>query len=103
MPIDIGKYNETFKAFADFAKVQLDSGNEKAVARTGAGGAALGGRAIVAATTDRAFAFTRSQADKSANDIARSALLSARGFSRFGDAFNADAISGPDILDDLMN
>jgi hypothetical protein len=63
VPIDIGKYNETFKAFADFAKVQLDSGNEKAVARTGAGGAALGGRAIVAATTDRAFAFTRSQAD----------------------------------------
>ena len=61
MPIDIGKYNETFKAFADFAKVQLDSGNEKAVARTGTG------------------------------------LLP------FGDAFNADAISGPDILDDLMN
>ena len=61
MPIDIGKYNETFKAFADFAKVQLDSGNEKAVARTGTG------------------------------------LLP------FGDACNADAIFGPDILDDLMN
>ena len=82
MPIDIGKYNETFKAFADFAKTQMDAGNEKAVARTGAGGAALGGRAIVAATMDRAFAFTRSQADKSANDIARSARRSARGFSR---------------------
>ena len=68
MPIDIGKYNETFKAFADFAKVQLDSGNEKAVARTGAGGAPLG-----------------------------------TGLVPFGDAFNADAISGPDILDDLMN
>ena len=61
MPIDIGKYNETFKAFADFAKTQMDAGNEKAVARTGTG------------------------------------LLP------FGDAFNADAISGPDILDDLMN
>lgn len=72
MPIDIGKYNETFKAFADFAKTQLDDGNEKAVARAGTGGAkSLAGRTIVAATTDRAFAFTRTQADKSANDIAR--------------------------------
>ena len=61
MPIDIGKYNEMFKAFADFVKTQMGAGNEKAVARTGTG------------------------------------LLP------FGDAFNADAISGPDILDDLMN
>ena len=68
MALDITGYNATFKAFADFAKVQLDSGNEKAVARTGAGGAPLG-----------------------------------TGLLPFGDAFNADAISGPDILDDLMN
>ena len=61
MALDITGYNATFKVFADFAKVQLDSGNEKAVARTGTG------------------------------------LLP------FGDAFNADAISGSDILDDLMN
>ena len=42
MPIDIGKYNETFKAFADFAKVQLDSGNEKSVARAGMSGSLAG-------------------------------------------------------------
>ena len=28
MPIDISKYNETFKAFAEFAKTQMDGGNE---------------------------------------------------------------------------
>ncbi len=65
MPIDISKYNETFKAFAEFAKTQMDGGNAKAVARTGTGGTAgFAGRTIVVATTDRAFAFTRSQADK---------------------------------------
>lgn len=72
MPIDISKYNETFKAFAEFAKTQMDGGNAKAVARTGTGGTAgFAGRTIVVATTDRAFAFTRSQADKTANDVSR--------------------------------
>ena len=97
MPIDIGKYNETFKAFADFAKVQLDAGNEKAVARTGAGGAALGGRAIIAATTDRAFAFTRSQADKSANDIARDLFRQA-----VVDLFGGEANIPPSVRDAML-
>ena len=35
MALDINAYNATFKAFADFAKSQMDAGNEKAVARAG--------------------------------------------------------------------
>ncbi|MBQ6135959.1 MAG: hypothetical protein IJI73_01150 [Kiritimatiellae bacterium] len=139
MPIDIGKYNETFKAFADFAKVQLDSGNEKAVARAGTSGF-LAGRTIIVATTDRAFAgdktgkmlalysaitngdynegldreaafrledragshMTNIAVFKESIDRALGAPLGT-GLLPFGDAFNADAISVPDILDDLMN
>ena len=96
MPIDIGKYNETFKAFADFAKVQLDSGNEKAVARAGTSGS-LAGRTIIAATTDRAFAFTRSQADKSANDIARDLFRQA-----VVDLFGGEANIPPSVKDALL-
>lgn len=132
MPIDIGRYNETFKAFADFAKVQMDDGKGKAVAR-----AALGGRTVSAAAADRAFAFTRSQADKSANDIARDIFRQTVadmfggesnipperqgcaapqglrggqaadgappgvGLVPYGAGFDADEISGPDILADL--
>lgn len=97
MSLDITGYNATFKAFADFAKTQMDAGNEKAVARTGAGGAALGGRAIVAATTDRAFAFTRSQADKSANDIARDLFRQA-----VVDLFGGEANIPPSVKDALL-
>lgn len=97
MALDINGYNATFKAFADFAKTQMDAGNEKAVARTGAGGAALGGRTIVAATTDRAFAFTRSQADKRANDIARDLFRQA-----VADLFGGEANIPPSVRDALL-
>ena len=97
MALDISKYNGDFRAFVNFAKTQMDAGNEKAVARTGAGGAALGGRAIVAATTDRAFAFTRSQADKSANDIARDLFRQA-----VVDLFGGEANIPPSVKDALL-
>ena len=98
MALDIDAYNATFKAFADFAKTQMGAGNEKAVARTGTGSAAgLAGRTITAATTDRAFAFTRSQADKSANDIARDLFRQA-----VVDLFGGEANIPPSVKDALL-
>lgn len=92
MPIDIGRYNETFKAFADFAKAQMDDGKGKAVAR-----AALGGRTVSAAAADRAFAFTRSQADKSANDIARDIFR-----QTVADMFGGESNIPPSVKDALL-
>lgn len=74
MAIEMNGYNDAFKSFVDFAQAQMATGNTKAVARdatAGDGAKGIGGRAIAAATTDRAYAFRRSDADKTANDVAR--------------------------------
>ena len=76
MAIDVNGYNETFKAFADFAKVMVDGrGNAKSIARVTTGvniaEGALAGRTITAATTDKVFKFFRSNDDKEANNTTR--------------------------------
>ena len=67
--------NEQFNSFVEFAQKAMTMGNTKAVARANAtvagpnGG--LASRTIKAATTDKAFAFTRSAGDKADNNITR--------------------------------
>jgi hypothetical protein len=56
MAIDINGYNDTFRAFVDFAKGSKDIGEKKAIARVSTGisvaGGALAGRTILATKTD---------------------------------------------------
>ena len=70
MPLDVNGYNETFKAFADFAKQSVDAGDAKAIARSGGTGK-LAGRTIQAATGDRIGNLSRSYVNQGANNIAR--------------------------------
>ena len=74
MALDINGYNETFKAFADFAQAKISAGANKAIARVTVGEGPLAGRTIAAATTDSVrgmFKWFRSSDDKAANDATR--------------------------------
>lgn len=72
MSLDVNGYNDAFNAFANFARAHMDAGCEDAVARGRPSSKALRAGAITAATTDRAYAITRSSSDKLANDVTRS-------------------------------
>ena len=79
MALDIKSYNDTFKAFADFAKVSEAKGNKSAIARIAKGvdvaSGPLAGRNIVASSSDSVrgfFKWFRSTDDKKANDDVRS-------------------------------
>ena len=77
MPIDVNGYNNTFSSFVQFAQSNVDAGNKKAIANVGG---PLGGRTIVASTTDGAgFVgnLFRSRWDEVANDNARKLFLNA--------------------------
>ena len=76
MPLDVNGYNDTFKAFLDFARISESAGETKAIARaaidvkTGA----LAGRAVTFSETDSVrgfFKWFRSADDKAANDTTR--------------------------------
>ena len=70
MALDVNGYNDTFRAFTDFATKNVEAGKSKAIARAPADVQAgpLTGRAITAATTDKVFKFFRSPDDQKAND-----------------------------------
>ena len=62
-----------FTQFVQFAQRQMDAGNTKAIARDNVCEAPLGGRKITAASGDKvAPFFGRSEANKDANNVARS-------------------------------
>ena len=76
MPLDINGYNETFKAFVDFAKISEGAGEKKAIARasidvkTGA----LAGREVSASDTDSVrgiFKWFRASDEQKANNTTR--------------------------------
>lgn len=69
MPLSID--NAQFDQFVRFAQQQMQAGNAKAVARVDAGATGLAVRDIRPATGDRAFAFVRHNADKTANNVVR--------------------------------
>ena len=69
MPLSID--NAQFDQFVRFAQQQMQAGNAKAVARADAGATGLAVRDIRPATGDRAFAFVRHNADKTANNAVR--------------------------------
>jgi len=71
MALDINGYNAAFKAFTDFAQQKMDAGETKAVARGEVQNKVFDGRVIKAATTDEAYAFTRSADEKYFNEVAR--------------------------------
>ena len=71
MALDINGYNAAFKAFVDFAQQKMDAGETKAVARGEVQDKVFDGRVIKAATTDEAYAFTRSADEKYFNEVAR--------------------------------
>ena len=77
MPLPVNGYNNTFSAFVQFAQSNVDAGNKKAIANVGG---PLGGRTIVASTTD-GVGFVgnlfRSRWDEVANDNARKLFLNA--------------------------
>ena len=77
MPLPVNGYNRTFTAFVNFAQNSFDAGNKKAIANVGG---PLGGRTIVASTTD-GVGFVgnlfRSRWDEVANDNARKLFLNA--------------------------
>ena len=65
--------NMQFERFVQFAKQSMDTGQTKAIARAGGAdvNSSLALRSITASTTDKAFALSRSRADKAENDVAR--------------------------------
>ena len=77
--LDVNGYNETFKAFADFAKIMTTGkGDENSIARLDTGvniaEGALAGRTITASTTDSVrgfFKWFRSADDQKANNATR--------------------------------
>lgn len=76
MPLPINGYNETFKAFADFAAKSVDAGRSKAIARASgdASTGALAGRSISPAGSDsvrHVFNWFRASDEKTANDETR--------------------------------
>ena len=78
MPIDVNGYNNTFSAFVQFAQERVNAGEKKAIANIEI--TPLGGRTIVASTTD-GVGFVgnlfRSRWDEVANDNARKLFLNA--------------------------
>ena len=78
MPLDINGYNDTFKAFVDFAQAKVSAKEKEAVARFGQGeDGALASRAISASDTDYVHKWFRSGDDKDANDHVRRAFRKA--------------------------
>ena len=75
MPLNVNGYNETFKAFAEFAAKSVDAGDAKAIARTDAQQAgSMAGRSITASMTDSVrhmFKWSRTDDDKAENNAAR--------------------------------
>ena len=71
MALDINGYNDTFRAFTDFAQTKVGERKEAAVAHIVGGGGPLSGRSVTATNTDSAYAFTRSSKDKVANNDVR--------------------------------
>ena len=62
-----------FEKFVQFAQQSMEAGQTKAIARAGGAdvNSSLALRSITASTTDKAFALTRSRADKAENEAAR--------------------------------
>ena len=77
MPLDINGYNETFKAFVDFAQAKVSANNKKAVARGTLENGALAGRQITASDTDSVHKRGRTADDRAANDNTRDIFKSA--------------------------
>jgi len=71
MALDINGYNETFKAFVDFAQAKAAQNEKKAVARGTLENGELAGRQVTAADTDYVHKRRRSENDKTANDRTR--------------------------------
>lgn len=73
--INISGYNTQFQNFVNFANERVKAGKDDAIALVEEGSTSLGVRSIKAASSDRAghFAasFFRTNASKSANDVAR--------------------------------
>ena len=66
--------NEQYRKFVQFAELQKQAGNEKAIARDGgeaANGGQLAGHSITAATGDKVAPLWRSRNNKDANNITR--------------------------------
>ncbi len=65
--------NMQFEKFVQFAKQSMDTGQTKAIARAGGAdvNSSLALRSITASATDKAFALSRSRADKAENEVAR--------------------------------
>lgn len=78
MPLDINGYNDTFKAFVDFAQAKKAANDKTAVARGSLGeDGVLAGREIKAASTDWVHKRSRSDADEAANDRTRAIFKNA--------------------------
>ena len=77
MPLDINGYNETFKAFVDFAQAKAAENNKKAVARGRLEDGALAGREVTASATDSVHKRGRTADDMAANDSTRDIFKSA--------------------------
>ena len=77
MALDINGYNETFKAFVDFAQSKVAQNEKKAVARGTLENGVLAGHEITAADNDFVHKWGRSENDKTANDRTRAIFKSA--------------------------
>ena len=77
MSLDINGYNETFKAFVDFAQAKAAENNKKAVARGRLEDGALAGREVTASDTDGVHKRGRTADDMAANDSTRDIFKSA--------------------------
>ena len=78
MALDINGYNDTFKAFVDFAQAKKAANDKTAVAHGSLGeDGALAGREIKAATTDWVHKRSRTDADVAANDRTRAIFKNA--------------------------
>ena len=78
MALDINGYNDTFKAFVDFAQAKKAANDKTAVAHGSLGeDGALAGREIKAASTDWVHKRSRTDADVAANDRTRAIFKNA--------------------------
>ncbi len=98
--INISGYNTQFQNFVNFANERVKAGKDDAIALVEEGSTSLGVRSIKAASSDRAghFAasFFRTNASKSANDVARDIFKRA-----ISDMFGGENRI-PDIVRDTM-
>ena len=103
MALDINGYNDTFRAFADFAKIMTTGqGDENSIARLDTGvniaEGSLAGRTITASTTDSVrgiFKWFRSSDDKAANNEVRKLFKDAI-IDMFGGESKIPGIAGTD-------